>query len=493
MVETLSSAEESRGEVRDGELERAEVGHVELGDFTSSIVGVAGYYPLGRYMYPTGGYHQVIVATEDDKVTELYWRPGETVNQEELYDFSKLSVPSKIAGISAYYSENDGYHHQDVATRDGKLCELYWRPGPGVGYNLLYDQFDSTILGVAAYYVPEDGYHHQDVATEDGKLTELYWRPGPGVSHDVLENFTSRIVGVAAYPTPDGFQHQIVATEDRQVHQLWWRPGSGLNHRILQGFTSAILGVAGYYTPDGYRRVVVATEDGKVTELSWKPAEPIERTELPHGLTTRVVAVAGYFSHGDNQQHVIIATDDRKVHGLHFGIKDDLGYPGDAASKPDVAKWMAKCAEARDLPRELPVTCSLTELGSGAGHGWNEGIRNFRDAYGYSVATDRVSLGFFQQRPAPAANWGCRRENDRCTWEQRLENIMYGPHAITEFLDEAIKWKDQWVWPPGWGGWVYLSNEDESSYGAWCQQVQRSGYPFRYQPQLQAARSLINR
>jgi hypothetical protein len=482
MAETLSRADESRAEVRDGALDRAEVGHVELESFTSSIVAVAGNHPLGSFAVPTGGFHQTFVGTEDGKLTELFWRPGETINREELFDFSRISVPSKISAVAAYYSDNDGFHHQDVATEDGRLHELFWQPGPGVGHSLLR-RFDSPISAVAAYFVPEDGFHHQDVATEDGKLHELFWRPGSGVREGMLETFTSRMVGVAAFYTPDGFQHQIVATEDRQVHQLWWRPGPELNHRMLQDFTSDILGVAGYYTPDGYRRVIVATGDGNLTELSWKPGEAIDQIEIPHELDRRVVGVAGYYSHGDNHQHVILATEDNRVHDLNFRIQDDLGYPGDIAPKPDIAKWMARCARERGLPPALPVMCSLVEAGTGSGFAWNEGMRNVRDAIGFSSAVDFDSLGFFQQRPSPVANWGCRRENDRCTLQQRLENIIYPPHAITEFLDEAEAVKARFG----------FSNENENTFGRWIQAVQISAHPDRYQAQLQVARNLINR
>jgi len=36
-------------------------------------------------------------------------------------------------------------------------------------------------------------------------------------------------------------------------------------------------------------------------------------------------------------------------------------YPGDSAPKPQIAAWMAKMAEERGLPRELPLMASLTE------------------------------------------------------------------------------------------------------------------------------------
>jgi hypothetical protein len=125
---------------------------------------------------------------------------------------------------------------------------------------------------------------------------------------------------------------------------------------------------------------------------------------------------------------------------------------------------------------------------------WEGDIRNVRDGFGYSVAVDQDSLGFFQQRPffRGEPNWGCRREQNRCTLQQRLENIMYAPHALTEFLDEAILFKDECVVPFGFEGEVCLSNEDDTTFGAWCQAVQVSGFPFRYQPRLDHARELIN-
>ena len=57
------------------------------------------------------------------------------------------------------------------------------------------------------------------------------------------------------------------------------------------------------------------------------------------------------------------------------------GYPGDSASKAQLAAWMGREAEKRGLPKQLPVMASLVE----------SGVKNLN--YG-----DADSVGFFQMR-----------------------------------------------------------------------------------------------
>src|SRR6185503_9372155 len=57
------------------------------------------------------------------------------------------------------------------------------------------------------------------------------------------------------------------------------------------------------------------------------------------------------------------------------------GYPGDNASQAELAKWLAKQADAAGLPPELPVMASLVE----------SGVKNLN--FG-----DADSVGFFQMR-----------------------------------------------------------------------------------------------
>ena len=59
----------------------------------------------------------------------------------------------------------------------------------------------------------------------------------------------------------------------------------------------------------------------------------------------------------------------------------DRPYPGDAASKEEIAGWMARRMEQNDLPRELPVMAALVE----------SGMRNLPPG-------DADSAGYFQMR-----------------------------------------------------------------------------------------------
>jgi hypothetical protein len=134
-------------------------------------------------------------------------------------------------------------------------------------------------------------------------------------------------------------------------------------------------------------------------------------------------------------------------------------YPGDDASKAQLAKWLAKQAEKAGLPPELPVMASLVE----------SGVKNLN--YG-----DRDSVGFFQMRTeiwnsGPYAGYPERPEL-QAKW----------------FIDNALAVKRKRIA----AGDVNFG-KDPSKWGEWIADVERPAeqYRGRYQLRLDEARSLL--
>ena len=133
------------------------------------------------------------------------------------------------------------------------------------------------------------------------------------------------------------------------------------------------------------------------------------------------------------------------------------GYPGDNASKADLAKWMGDLAEKRGLPRQLPVMASLVE----------SGVKNLN--FG-----DADSVGFFQMRVG--------------IWNQgAYKGFPDKPELqVKWFLDTAEQVKKQRI-ARG------QSVTDPKQFGEWIADVERPAaqYRGRYQLRLGEANGLL--
>ncbi len=132
-------------------------------------------------------------------------------------------------------------------------------------------------------------------------------------------------------------------------------------------------------------------------------------------------------------------------------------YPGDNASKEQIAAWMAGLAEKRGLPPELPLMASLVE----------SGMKNLN--FG-----DADSVGFFQMRV------GIWNQGEYAGYPDKPELQMEW------FLDTAEQVKKQRIA-------AGKPIDDPSSFGEWIADVERPAEQFRgrYQLRLDEARGLL--
>jgi hypothetical protein len=147
--------------------------------------------------------------------------------------------------------------------------------------------------------------------------------------------------------------------------------------------------------------------------------------------------------------------------GAPITLPDDISddYPGNDASKDELAKWLAKQADKHGLPPELPVMASLVE----------SGVKNLN--FG-----DADSVGFFQMRVG--------------IWNQGdYKGFPEHPELQAKwFIDQALAVKKQAI---ARGDANF--GKDPSKWGDWIADIERPAeqYRGRYQLRLKEARGLL--
>ncbi len=148
--------------------------------------------------------------------------------------------------------------------------------------------------------------------------------------------------------------------------------------------------------------------------------------------------------------------------GPPIQLPDDISddYPGNNASKDELAKWLAKQADKHGLPPELPVMASLVE----------SGVKNLN--FG-----DADSVGFFQMRV------GIWNQGDYKGFPQHPEL------QAKWFIDQALAVKKQAI---ARGDADF--GKDPSKWGEWIADIERPAeqYRGRYQLRLREARGLLS-
>jgi hypothetical protein len=134
------------------------------------------------------------------------------------------------------------------------------------------------------------------------------------------------------------------------------------------------------------------------------------------------------------------------------------GYPGDAASREQVGAWMARAAQQRGLPPELPVMAAMVE----------SGVRNLPGG-------DADSVGLFQMR------LGIWNNGAYADYPERAEL------QLDWFLDRAEAVKAQRL--------ARGLPVDSAHYGEWIADVERPAERYRghYQLRLGEAQALLRR
>lgn len=290
---------------------RRSVGQGQLSHFDASLQAVAGFADE-TYKHALVAWGNGDVTPVWD-VTEIWWPGyGGPIGQGTIGQFS-----SPIVALAGFYS-GDGFGHAIVGTHDRKVTEIWWRPASGSpGRGTLYT-FESPIVALTGYY-SGDGYNNVIVVTADNAVSQLWWRPYSGtVGQGGLGYVTSPVRGLAGYFADDGAHHVIVATEDRYVEQFSWSQSAGVTKTVLTHTDAwrSPLGAGAYDAPsDGEQHAIIGMGDGTVTEFHWSPANTgvVYHDDLFNLSGMNLISA---FNDADGIQHAIVGTYSNDVHEL---------------------------------------------------------------------------------------------------------------------------------------------------------------------------------
>jgi hypothetical protein len=142
-------------------------------------------------------------------------------------------------------------------------------------------------------------------------------------------------------------------------------------------------------------------------------------------------------------------------------VTGSLEYPGDGATKAQLAAWLAAQAQQAGLPPELPVMAALVE----------SGLTN-------NPGGDADSAGFFQMRV------GIWDTGDYAGYRERPEL------QAKWFIDHALAVKKARI-----AAGDASFGEDPATWGNWIADVENPAFQFRgrYAQQLEQARGLLGR
>jgi hypothetical protein len=306
---------------------------------------------IKEYFFDTTAYGYIQTNFKQDDLQPQDVAPGD-VNQVEFTNTFTWAYPGAVgvngafsrarrevgqgilshfdSGVRAVAGYSDpSYQHAIVGTGDGKVTEIWWQGSGGTGQGTL-TQFTSGIVGLAAFYA-DDGYHHAIVGTDDGNVTELWWQGDGVVGRGVLAHMNSPIKAVAGYFAEET-NNAIVATADGTITQIWWQGSAAPGQGAIAHFDIPVVGLTGYAAPDGYEHVFVANAYGLVTELYWQGPDPAAQgaqMQLDAYPWNSVVGLGGYYAAADGLQHVIAATTDGTLREFFWSpgnpiLRDDL-------------------------------------------------------------------------------------------------------------------------------------------------------------------------
>jgi hypothetical protein len=204
----------------------------DLSVFARGTPAVSGS-ALDGYWGSDNSQHVNFVAA-DGHIHELYIRPGAGWADNDLTNFARAVPAAPTTRLDGYWG-SDSSQHVNFVARDGHVHELYIHPGaPWVDNDLT-----AFARGTAAAagskldgYWGSDSSQHVNFVAANGRIHELYIRPGAGWVDNDLTGFSEGIPATAGsaldgYWGSDSSQHVNYVDADGHVHELYIHPGVG--------------------------------------------------------------------------------------------------------------------------------------------------------------------------------------------------------------------------------------------------------------------------
>ena len=288
------------------------------------IFAIAGYYT------DYDGMQHVIAAAKDGNVYQVGWISSELEPYHPPAD--KLGHFDNITTIAGFFTPDDNYHHAVASTGDGKLHELWFKPGESphktdLPYNI--SGFHAS-KGMASFYSPCDNLRHVVLVDRNGRPVDITWKansPTNGVPIAVPPT-DSQIASLSGFLSRDenpNNRHIIVARNDTgQIYDIAYPDENHVDQNcIMTSFHEPVQNVTAFFSSDtNYRHIVVLTQVNFLKDLAYPPSYvsggALGGTQLTSSALANVADITSFYTPHDRLRHVVYATRDGNLYEITY-------------------------------------------------------------------------------------------------------------------------------------------------------------------------------
>lgn len=288
------------------------------------IFALAGYYT------DYDSLQHVIAAAEDGYVYQVTWDPSELAPGYPPVD--RLWHFDNIATIAGFFTPDDNYYHAVATTNDEKLHELWYKPGESPHKNdLPYDiRGFHPHKGMASFYSPCDDLRHVVLVDHNGHPVDITWNahhPTKGVPITIPPT-DSQIASISGFLSKDenpNTRHIIVARNDTgQIYDIAYPDENHVGPNYVRtSFNEPVQNVTAFFSSDtNHRHIVVLTQANFLKDLAYPTyyvsGGNTRSTQLTSSALANVADITSFYSAHDQLRHVVYATHDGSLYEITY-------------------------------------------------------------------------------------------------------------------------------------------------------------------------------
>lgn len=298
--------------------------------FDTSVFAIAGYYT------DYDDLQHVVAAANNGDVYEVHWDPMTLDPSEVVHGYPPVGrlwhFESRLQTIAGFFTPDDNYHHVVATTSDGKLQELYYKPGESphktdLPYNISGFHLEK---GMASFYSPCDDLRHVVLIDRNGHPVDITWKPNSPTNGKTITipPTDSQIASISGFLSKDenpNTRHIIVAQNDTgQIYDIAYPYGNNVGQNYVRtSFNEAVQNVTAFFSSDtNYRHIVVLTRANFLKDLAYPtyyvPGGNMRSTQLTSSALANVADITSFYSAHDQLRHVVYATKDGNLYEITY-------------------------------------------------------------------------------------------------------------------------------------------------------------------------------
>lgn len=228
----------------------------------ADVASIPAAAALDAYEAESFGHLRMLVVLQTDgDVAQVWFKPGAAAGSRIL---GNIAGGIDITG----FVDSAGTAHAVVLTENGTLIELTSVASVPVARRTITSNL-SGAERVSGFLANDDQRCVLVVGFRDGRVSEVFYRPGGPVGISQLLPAGTRVIDVGAFYTADDQRrHAIVLDANGSIREIFYKPSTGRGIAPL-GSAGSALRVDAYATKDGWRHVILGGHDGNVRELAY--------------------------------------------------------------------------------------------------------------------------------------------------------------------------------------------------------------------------------